>query len=109
VVFQHANTWKQFTGDKKMKVFLAILSSVVAIAIGISSTFYVMTRVLDFQREPEKSFYEPGEGNAKKGKGMRGMPGGKGGKDAMPGKGKFGKDQMPGGGKDGKDGAPNGT
>jgi hypothetical protein len=88
-----------------MKVFCAILSSVVAIAIGSTSTFYVMTRVLDYKLEPEKSFYEPGEGNAKKGKG-RGMPGGK---DGMPGKGKFGKDGPPGGKKDGKGEAQNGT
>jgi len=88
-----------------MKVLAAIVSAILATAIGISSTYYVMTHVLEYRREPDKGYYEStetGPGNAKKGKGP-GMGGGKGGK------GKFGKGGAPGGGKDGKNGAPNGT
>jgi hypothetical protein len=101
----HAFAWKLFSGDGKMKIFAAILSAVVATAIGSSSTYYVMTRVLEYKLEPEKSFYEPGEGKDK-GKGKMGGKDMFGGKDGK-GKGKGGQGGAPEDGKGGNGGAPN--
>ena len=77
-----------------MKVLAAIVSGILAAAIGITSTYFVMTKGLGYYQETKTSIYEEGDA-AKKGdgkKGMRGMPGGKGmgGKEEKQGNGKNG-------------------
>jgi hypothetical protein len=76
-----------------MKVFAAILSGVLAIGIGVGSTFFVMTQVLDYRLESDRTL-DYGDKNK-----MKGMMGGKGKGKGMPG----GKEGGPGG-KEGKGG-----
>jgi hypothetical protein len=67
-----------------MKIAAAILSGILATAVGVTATYLVMTKSLGYFQEPKKSVYPEGKG----------MQGGMGG--------------FPGGGKDGKGDQPEG-
>jgi hypothetical protein len=93
--------------DSGLGVILAIAAGIIAAAVGVVGTYLVMTSVLEYKLEPDKSIYDsPGEG----GGGRGGMgPGGKGGmKGGRGGKAPGGKGEKGGGSPDGARNESNG-
>jgi hypothetical protein len=70
-----------------MKALAAIISGLLAAAIGVTSTYLVMTKGLEYYQETKVSIYDEGDGADKAGGGMKAKMGGKGGKGGK-GKGK---------------------
>ena len=94
--------------DSGLGVILAIAAGIIAAAVGVVATYFVMTGVLEYKLEPKESIQDNTEGGGK-GKGRMG-PAGKGGMGpgGKGGMGPGGKDGMAPGGKGDQGGAPPG-
>jgi hypothetical protein len=83
--------------DSGLGVILAIAAGIIAAAIGVVGTYVVMTSVLEFKLEPNKSIYDDSAGKSKEGGGPGGKGGMMGGKGGMMGGKGGGKGGMGGG------------